>query len=177
MHLYSEYIEEDGIRYYEKFVSKGDELKLNIEKNFKPFDGDLGILEHGTTEKAYSDILKSGFKPSERFAETFRGIYFTRLADGANNYGKKTVKATVNGKVAVGNPKTVTNFWRYPSKIDDYLKTNKMEHIEANKLKEMLLKDELQKRGFVGFLSDRVALFGRCKSLVIFNPFNISIIK
>lgn len=176
-HLYPDYVGINGKWFYEKFISKGKELKLNLEKEFKLLEEPLGIIEHGTSAEAYNEILKHGFKHSDNFAETFKGIYFTRLADGANNYGEKCLRAKVKGKIATGNPRLIYEFCSHPSAIDDFLQKNNLTQISSYELKEMLLKDILKSKGYVGFLSDSIAPFAKCKALVIFDPENIKLLQ
>lgn len=176
-HLYDSYlIEPDGKMYYEKFLSKGDDIKFNIDKEFKPLNEDVGILVHGTSKEAYTKILKEGFKTSKRFAETFPGIYFTRLIDGKNNYGEKQIKCVLNGKVATGDIRKISDFIYGPTKIDDFLKSGKFNDIDPIKLKQLLLMDEFLVRGYKGVYSNTSMNFAKCKSLVVFNNNDLKII-
>lgn len=177
-HLHTEFvIEPDGRMYYEKFISKGDEIKFNLDRDFSPLSEETGILVHGTTRDAYNKILKEGFKRSKRFAETFDGIYFTRLTDGINTYGEKQIKCLLKGKVAVGNIRTISNFIYGPTAIEDYLTANNITGIQAFKLKQLLLKDEFLNRGYKGLYANSRRNFAKCKSLVVFNPEDIKIIN
>lgn len=61
--MHKEYIiEPDRKMYYEKFVSKGDEVKFNLDKEFPPLNEELGVIIHGTSQEAYNKILREGFK-------------------------------------------------------------------------------------------------------------------
>lgn len=176
-HMYESYIiKPDGKMYYEKFVSKGDEVKFNIDKDFLPLNEDVGILIHGTSEKAYNKILKEGFKTSQGFVETFDGIYFTRLADGKNPYGEKQIYCLLDGKVVTGNIGKISDFIYCPTGIDDYLSAHNIPGVDAVKLKQLLLKDEFIVRGYKGLYANSDNNFAKCKSLVVFNPKDIKII-
>lgn len=176
--LYDSYVElSNGKKYYEKVVGKGDELRLNIEKDFKPLNEETGILIHGTSEEAYNKILKEGFRKSKRFAETFDGIYFTRLADGENHYGEKQIKCLLNGKVAVGDINKISDFIYAPTAIEDFLSAHNISGIDATEIKQLLLKEEFLDKGYKALYSANSNNLARCKSLVVFNPKDVKIIK
>ena len=162
--------------YIEKVIGKGDVCKFNFDKEYKPLNEAMGILEHGTSEKSFNEIKKNGFSVGEGFAETFHGVYLTRKVDGANHYGEKQLQCRLKGNAATGNIDYISDFLFYPTAIDDYIEKNNLK-FDAHKLKEMLLKDEFKNRGFDALYSDRIAPFAKCKSVVVFDPKNLEILN
>ncbi len=168
-----------GGKYYKQVVTqKGKIKKINIDKEYPKFNEKLGILEHGTSAENYESILNEGFKINKRkFAETFHGIYMTRLADGKNTYGVKRVQALCNEDVAFGDLNKISDFLYADSeKLDKYIKSLG-EKFSSRDIKELLLKDEFMSRGLKGLYSSEVGLFAQCKALVIFNSNDLQIIK
>ena len=169
-----------GGKFYKTVViQKGKTIKINLDKEYKKFTDDLGILEHGTSEDAYHLILKNGFQVNnEKFAETFHGIYFTRQLDGINNYGERKILAKINGDIAYGDADKISDFLHSNNpKLDKYLKEHGLIDVPVSDIKEMLLKDEFVLRGYRGFYASEDAFFAQCKPVVIFNPKDIEIIK
>ena len=132
-------------------------------------------MVHGTPKEAYTKILKEDFKTGKRFAETFPGIYCTRLIDGKNNYGEKQIKGVLNGKVATGDIRKISDFIYGLIKIDDFLKSGKFNSINPIKLKQLLLIDEFLVRGYKGVYSNTSMNFAKCKSLVVLNNNDLKI--
>ena len=169
-----------GDKYYREVItSKGNLTKINIDNEYKIFAEDLGVLEHGTSEEAYNSIIQNGFNLNDKnFAETFHGIYFTRQLDGINRYGERKIFAKINGDIACGDANKISQFIHSENtELDKYLKSCGTVDMNSSTIKEMLLKEEFTKRGYVGFYSPQRALFAKCKPVVIFNPNDIEIIK